>query len=160
MFMVTQALQARHSRPPSAPETFHRPFSAKHLPSLPLVCLSILEWEPTRPLIRTSLPADPAVATSEQDAPQRDRGQETRTKCTQAKRHDSSLGPHGVSIKGISGVEHGGYGKGWQCVWCFWILGLGCCACSKLDEVHTVITYEAWRGTHLLRDDLITAQSL
>lgn len=69
MFIVTQALQVRHSRPLSAPETLHRPFSAKHLPSLPLVCLGILEWESTRPLIRTSLPADPAVATGEQDAP-------------------------------------------------------------------------------------------
>lgn len=55
------------------------------LPSLPLVCLGILEWEPTRPLIRTRLPANPAVAAGKQNAPKRDHGQEARAKRTQAK---------------------------------------------------------------------------
>lgn len=97
--------------PPSSVLVFHSPSRARNLPSLPLVRLSVLEWEPTCPLIRTRLPANPAIAASKQNTPQRNCSQKAGAKRTQAKGHDSSLGPHGVPVEGVDGVEHGGYGE-------------------------------------------------
>lgn len=58
--------------PPFTIPAFHSPHSAADLPSLPLIRLGVLEREPTRPLIRTSLPANPTIAASKQNTPQRD----------------------------------------------------------------------------------------
>jgi hypothetical protein len=58
--------------------------TTKHLPSLPLLRLVVLEWEPTRPLVSTRLPANPAIAAREQNAPERNRSQERRTQRAEA----------------------------------------------------------------------------
>jgi hypothetical protein len=131
--MAIRALQTRHSCTPSSPRAFDSPSSVRHLPSLPLVGLSVLEWEPTCPLVRARLSADPAIATGKQDAPQCYHGQKARTKCAKTERQDSSLGPHSVAVEGVDGVKHGGYGESRQGIWCFWIFGLGRCAWAGLD---------------------------
>ena len=48
------------------------------LPALLPVRLIVLEWIPACPLIRTRLPADPAITARKQNAPRRHRSQETR----------------------------------------------------------------------------------
>lgn len=95
----------------------------QHLPSLLLVRLSVLEREPTRPLVRTRLPADPAIAACEQNAPERNRSKETGAQGTEAEGQDTGLGPHGVAVEGVDGVKDGGYGERGQRVGGF---GVGC----------------------------------
>lgn len=51
--------------------------TTSHLPSLPLIRLSVLERKPTRPLIRACLPANSTVAARKQNAPERNRGEES-----------------------------------------------------------------------------------
>jgi hypothetical protein len=82
-----------------------------HLPALPLLRLIVLEWEPARPLIRTRLPANPAIAAGKQNAPECHRSKEGRAQRSEAERHDARLGPHGVAVEGIHGVEDGGDGE-------------------------------------------------
>lgn len=106
---------------------------ATHLFALPLVRLSILERESTGPLVCTRLPADPAIAASEENAPQRHYGKETGTQCAQTESHDACLGPHGVAVECVDSVEHGGYSERREGVRCFGVFGLGCCACMVLD---------------------------
>jgi hypothetical protein len=55
-----------------------RPAQSRHLPSLPLVRLVVLEREPTCSLVRTCLPANPAIAAREQNAPESNRSEEGR----------------------------------------------------------------------------------
>jgi hypothetical protein len=49
-----------------------------HLPSLPLIRLVVLERESTCPLVRTGLPAYPAIAAGKQNAPQSNCRKESR----------------------------------------------------------------------------------
>jgi hypothetical protein len=103
---------------------------AKHLPSLPLLRLVVLEREPTRPLVSARLPADPAIAAREQKAPEGNRSQERGAQRAETEGQDTCLGPHSVAVEGVDGVEDGGDSERGQRVRGFRVRS-GCCgACG------------------------------
>jgi hypothetical protein len=115
-----------------------------HLPALPLLCLSVLEREPTRPLIRTRLPADPTIAAGKQNAPERHRSKEGRAQRSKAEGHDARLGPHGVAVEGIYGVEDGGYRERGECIGSFGV-GVGRCdACTNKSLFGDYVMWEVY----------------
>src|SRR5690606_12108166 len=80
------------------------PYHWNHLQALspfPLIRLCILERKTRRPLIRASLPANPAITASEQDAPQRNRAQESTSNTTQTEGNDTGFSPHAVPVESI-----------------------------------------------------------
>jgi hypothetical protein len=90
-----------------------------NLSALLLVCLIVLERETTRPLIGTRLPADPAIAACKQDAPEGDGGEECGAKSAESEGEDTSLGPEGVAVESVYGVEDRGDGERGDCVGSF-----------------------------------------
>lgn len=72
------------------------------------VCLRVLERESACSLVRTGLAANPAIATSKQDAPQRNGAEETASNCAESEREDANFGPHGIAVEGKSSMEEGG----------------------------------------------------
>ena len=101
-----------------------------HLFPLPLIRLGVLERKSTRPLVRPSLPANPAIATSKQDAPQRHHGQEARAQRAKTERRDTRLSPHCVAVESVYRVEDCRYGECGEGVRSFWVFGRRCGACK------------------------------
>lgn len=97
----------------------------QRLPPLLLLRLSILERKPTRPLIRTRLPANPTIAARKQNAPERHGREERAAQGAEAEAHDAGLRPHGVAVEGVDGVEDCGDGESRECVGGFGIGDLG-----------------------------------
>ena len=87
--------------------------------------LSVLEREPTGPLIRTSLPANPAIAAGEKNAPQRDKTEEATATNAQRVRKDACLRPHAVGVESVGGVEEGRDGHRGERIGCFGVGGFG-----------------------------------
>jgi hypothetical protein len=94
--------------------------------SLPLVRLGVLEREPTRPLVCTRLPAYPSIAARKQNTPHRHRGQEGAAQGAQAEAEHARLGPHGVAVEGVGGVQHCGDGERGERVGGFGVCVGGC----------------------------------
>jgi hypothetical protein len=92
-----------------------------HLFALPLVRLVVLERESARPLVRTCLPADPAIAAGKQNAPESNGGEEGGAQRSEAEGQNARLGPHSIAIEGIYGVEDRGYGESGESVGSFGI---------------------------------------
>jgi hypothetical protein len=102
------------------------------LPSLPLVRLRVLKREPTRPLIRTSLAADPPVAARKQNAPHGNRSEEPRTEAAHAERCNTRFGPHAVAVEGIGRVEERRDGQRGQRIRRFGVRLIGRDTCTWL----------------------------
>lgn len=93
------------------------------LSRLALISLRVLELEPTGPLIRARLPANPTIAARKQNAPQRNRSQETRSHSAEPEGEDARLRPHAVAVEGDGAVVDGGYGERGEGVWSFGVSG-------------------------------------
>lgn len=100
--------------------------ASTHLPPLPLARLAILKREPTRPLIRARLPANPTIAARKQNAPERHGSQKRAAQRTQAEAKHARLGPQSVAVECAHGVQDGGDGERGQRVGGFGVEG-GCC---------------------------------
>ena len=90
-----------------------------NLSAFPLIRLVVLERKSTGALVRTRLPADPAIAARKQNAPERDRTEEARADGSQTEGENASLSPHAVAIEGVYSMEDSGYGKRREGVGCF-----------------------------------------
>lgn len=95
----------------------------KPLSSLPLVCLGVLERKSTGPLIRTRLPANPAITARKQNAPECNSGKEARANRSKAEGENASLCPHAVSIERKGDMIEGSYRECREGIRCF---GIGC----------------------------------
>jgi hypothetical protein len=102
------------------------------LPSLLPVRLVVLEGKPARSLIRARLPANPAIAAREQDAPEGNCSEERGAEGSETEGQHARLGPHGVAVEGVDGVEDGGNGKCGKSVRGFRVGVGGCCAYKSL----------------------------
>ena len=118
------------------------------LPSLPLLSLLVLERESRCPLVSTCLPANAAIAASEQNAPKRNHSQEARAERCQTERHDTNLGPHGVAVEGDDRMEDCGYGKGRERVGGLGVFGVGrrswiCVSCGLYKQSKKAVPSES-----------------
>lgn len=78
------------------------------LPHLPLICLSVFEWETARPLVCARPPAGAAFVTREEQAPKRERRQHAATHTSEHVPRLPRLVEARIAEKGRRAVVHHG----------------------------------------------------